>query len=85
MPPLQTLSCRLKGHIVACSQEATLLPDGGGILSHRHECLKCGMKIIYADEPLPPEVDQMLRMQVYPGKLPLMVAIEPVHQHNRLN
>ena len=67
MPNIVYIECRLKGHQLLCEQNATLLPEGGGLLHHIHRCLRCKQTKEFEVEDLDPELDAMLRMTFQPS------------------
>lgn len=69
------LECRLKGHTVLCEQQATLLPEGGGILEHTHTCTRCRQIQEFDVQELEPEFDQMLRMTFKPSMTRITVDL----------
>lgn len=84
MPDIVHIKCRLQGHRTACTNEATLLPEGGGLLHHQHECLRCGEVEQFEVEDLPPELDSMLRMTFRPSRHAVTVQLGDTVSHKPL-
>ena len=77
---LEATICRVRGHRALCEMEATLYPDGRGTLDHRHTCLRCGLVLIFEQEPMPEELNDELRGYV-PTDSTVTMMMDPGYAH----
>jgi len=73
--------CRVLGHKTLCTATATLMPDGGAILRHEHECLRCKRVHTFHDEWLDPAWEALLRAEIEVNGRATTLDVEPAFVH----